>query len=81
MSLSARLREWREDSVRKRAAKRLSKVSTNEVLVWAESAVNGFHRSLDAYRARNDQAAFEELRKAVSMMRGALDVLEDRNRS
>lgn len=80
MSLSDRLREWREDSVRQRAAKRLRKVSTHEVLTWAETAVNGFHMNLDAYRLRADQAAFEELRKAVSMLRGAVDVLEERNR-
>jgi uncharacterized protein YlxW (UPF0749 family) len=81
VSLSARIREWREDSVRQRAAKRLRQVSTHEVLTWAETAVNGFHQNLDAYRNRADQAAFEELRKAVSMLRGAVDVLEDRNRS
>lgn len=74
-----RIWEWREDSVRHRAAKRLARVSTAEVCVWTESAINGFHQNLDAYRARNDQAAFGELRKSIMMLAGAMDVLEQRN--
>lgn len=68
-----------EDSVRRKAVQRLSSVSSGELAIWAESAVVGFHRSLDAYRMRNDQAALAELRKAVSMLAGAVDVLEKRN--
>jgi hypothetical protein len=69
------------DSVRMVAAERLARVSTGEVLTWAEAAINGFHQNLDTYRARYDQAAFEELRKSVSMLSGAMDVLEHRNQS
>lgn len=73
-------RQPTRDSVRERAANRLRMVNTSEVLAWAEQAITGFHRDLDAYRLRNDQTAFEELRKAVSMLSGAMDVLEERNR-
>lgn len=67
------------DSVRDTAANRLRRVGSGEVMSWAEQAVNGFHQSMDAYRMHKDQAAFEELRKAVSMLAGAMDVLEERN--
>lgn len=67
------------DSVRATAADRLRRVQSGEVMTWAEQAVNGFHQNLDAYRMRKDQAALEELRKAVSMLAGAVDVLEERN--
>lgn len=66
------------DSVRLRAQERLSQVSSLEVVNWSEQAVNGFHRSLDEYRSHNDQAALRECRRAVSMLAGAVDVLEKR---
>lgn len=72
-------RARQEDSVRRLAANRLGMVNNGEVMSWAESTVTAFHRSLDAYRMRNDQAALAELRKAVSMLAGAVDVLEKRN--
>jgi hypothetical protein len=77
--LGGKSRQREEDSVRRKAADRLGRVSTGQVMNWADEAVTGFYRSMDAYRMRNDQAALEELRKAVSMLAGALDVLEQRN--
>ena len=71
-------RERQQDSVRAKAATRLGKVSNLEVLNWSEQAVNGFHRALDAYRTKGDPVALEECRKAVSMLAGAVDVLESR---
>jgi hypothetical protein len=73
--------EEHRDSVRALARKRLGKVSSVEVLTWAESAVNGFHVYLDAYRGKADPADLDELRKAVSMLAGAVDVLESRKPS
>lgn len=66
------------DSVRDTAIFRLRQVTSGEVITWAEQAVNGFHQNLDTYRTYKDEAALQELRKAVSMLAGAVDVLEER---
>lgn len=69
------------DSVRETARNRLQRVSGPEVLDWAEQAVNGFHRALDGYRRDRDGAALQEARQAVSMLAGALDVVEQRHQA
>lgn len=47
------------------------------MLLWAEQAVNGFHQNLDLYRRHSERdIAIVELRRAVSMLAGAVDVLE-----
>lgn len=69
----------RRDSVRDTAANRLRRVGSGEVMTWAEQAIHGFYRDMDAFRMHKDPAALAELRKAVSMLAGAMDVLEERN--
>lgn len=73
-----RLRKASEDPVRARAAKRLRTVPQNQAMNWMESAITSFHRNLDMYRMHNDHAALAECRKAVSMLAGGMDVLEER---
>ena len=66
------------DPVRDKARNRLNMVETSEVMNWAEQAVNGFHQTLDVLRKGPDDAALQECRQAVSMLAGAVDVLERR---
>jgi hypothetical protein len=68
----------REDSVRRKASERLSRVPEGELLVWTESAVVAFHRGLDEHRRHREGGTVAELREAVSMIAGAVDVLEQR---
>lgn len=66
------------DSVREKARNRLQRLPTPEVVDWSEQAVNGCHRALDAFRRDADGAALQEARQAVSMLAGAMDVIEAR---
>ena len=68
------------DSVRDKARSRLQRLPVIDVLNWSDQAVNGLHQALDAYRRDADGAALEEARKAVSMLAGVVDTLEDRHR-
>lgn len=66
------------DPVRDKARNRLKMVDNEQVLNWAEQAINGLHMSLDVLRKGADDAALQEARQAVSMLSGAVDVLEKR---
>ena len=68
-----------EDKVRAKAAERLRTVPTSQAMNWAEQAITSFHQSLDLYRMHKDVEALAEARKAVSMIAGAMDVIEERN--
>lgn len=77
-----RAKETFRDKHEKRAYARLLTLPEHEVLNWTEQAVNGIHMSLDALR-RPDRlmdhpAALTEVRRAVSLLSGAVKAMEDR---
>jgi len=66
------------DKVRIKAAKRLSKLSTTEVGIYAEVHFGETWQALSAYQRQPSVEAVEELRKNLSVLSAIGDVLDTR---
>lgn len=63
------------DSVRAKAAKRLGRVQTVEILNWADMAGTGVAKALDDFRRVGDPLSLQEAQDGVSALAGAIDAL------
>lgn len=79
MSLLSRGRAGSSDSVREKAKKRVSRVSTPDILNWADNAGSGVAKALDDYRRLGDKGSLDEAQRGISALAGVLDVLVDRH--
>jgi hypothetical protein len=67
------------DQVRERAQKRLSRLTTPDILNWADQAGTGIAKALDDYRRLGDQQSLDEAQNGISAVAGAIDVLSSRH--
>lgn len=68
------------DSVREKAEQRLARLSTPEVLNWADQAGSGVAKALDDYRRLGERESLLEAQDGISALAGVLDVLLNRER-
>lgn len=60
------------------ARRRVSKMSTRQMLDWADSAGSGMARAIDDYRKDRDVISLEEVRTALVALSAVIDELEAR---
>jgi hypothetical protein len=70
--------EERVDPTRAKAAKRLDRLATVDVLDWADSVGSGLARALDDYRKQASPESLLEARQGAQSLLGVLDVLSKR---
>jgi hypothetical protein len=70
--------EERTDPVRAKAAKRLDRLPTGDVLDWADAVGSGLARALDDYRKQATPESLLEARQGAQSLLGVLDVLSRR---
>lgn len=68
----------RPDKTRQKAAQRLGRLSTSEILDWSDQAGTGVAKALMDYRRTGEEACLEEARQGASALQGCLDVLAAR---
>lgn len=66
------------DKIRLKASDRLSRLSTNEVLDWADATMSGCWRMLEDYRKDPTSVDLNELEVGLHTLLGAVDVLRNR---
>ncbi len=70
--------EERIDPIREKAAKRLDRLPTVDVLDWADSVGSGLAKALDDYRRQATQESLLEAHRGAQSLLGVLDVLSRR---
>jgi hypothetical protein len=70
--------EERTDPIRSKAAKRLDRLPTGDVLDWADAVGSGLARALDDYRKQATPESLLEARQGAQSLLGVLDVLSRR---
>jgi hypothetical protein len=77
-----RLRGGREkvDPLRAKAAKRLDRLATTDVLNWGDAVGSGLAKALDDYRREPSPDSLLEARRGAQSLLGVLDVLDRRAR-
>lgn len=68
-------REKTPDALRAKAAKRLARLATPDVMNWADQAGTGVAKALDDYRRIGDRQSLLEAQEGVAALAGVLDVL------
>lgn len=71
-------REFKPDKIRAKAAKRLERLNTTDVLSWADQAGTGIAKALDDYRRLSLDESLLEAQNGISALAGAVDVLSRR---
>lgn len=69
----------KDDKVRDKARKRLSRLATPDVLNWADQAGTGIARALDDYRRLGERESLLEAQSGVAALAGVLDLLLQRD--
>lgn len=70
--------EGEQDPTRTKAAKRLNRLPTPDVLNWADQVGSGIAKALDDYRKQDSPESLTEARQGAQSLLGVLDVLEGR---
>ncbi|MFJ6503970.1 hypothetical protein [Streptomyces sp. NPDC091879] len=70
--------EERIDPVRAKAAKRLDRLPTVDVLDWADAVGSGLAKALDDYRKQSTPESLLEAHQGAQSLLGVLDVLSKR---
>lgn len=66
------------DPVREKAAKRLDRLPTADVLNWGDAVGSGLAKALDDYRKEASPESLAEARRGAQSLLAVLDVLDRR---
>jgi hypothetical protein len=64
--------------IRAKAAKRLDRLATGDVLDWADAVGSGLAKALDDYRKQSTPESLLEAHQGAQSLLGVLDVLSKR---
>lgn len=72
------LKEWRQGREYKTARKRLGRVNSSDVLLWADSGIWAVQAAMEAYQRTADPAALVQAQSGAVGLLAAVDVLVDK---
>lgn len=61
-----------------KARTRLKRMSTDEITNYVEIHLSGSYMAFDGYRSQPSSIALDEIRKNLSIVRAAIDILDER---
>ena len=78
-----RFRKWSDlrelDPIVEKARKRLARLSTHEILNWADSAGSGMAKAFDDFRKHGEKETLEEIERALKSMSAVVEELKARH--
>lgn len=78
-----KFRKWSDikesDSELDRARRRVARLSTHEILNWADSAGSGMAKAFDDYRKYGEEESLDELKQAVKSLEAVIEELRARH--
>ncbi|MDX3260823.1 hypothetical protein PV336_16520 [Streptomyces sp. MI02-2A] len=66
------------DPIRRKAASRLDRLPTADILDWADTVGSGLAKAIDDYRKQATPESLMEARRGAQSLLGVLDVLDRR---